>query len=227
MTQTKVIADSVLITRESGLSGAARLENSAQHLDLRRFGAATMARGAAPWCALRLAPLRVNGPDGRARCDRTREQVRTWGCGTLLWLSSGWLSSGCWKIVCLGGLGFWPGQNLVELAGDVPLQATDDLFLGQAFGGAALHVGAGPGVVGHAGDGDHVKGTGWLAGHRRDSAGVGWFCRWRRGRVRRRTETRTRRRSGAGRGCRRRWTAAGRRSRHRHRRCRADRGGPV
>jgi hypothetical protein len=48
------------------------------------------------------------------------------------------LSSGCWKIVSLDYLGFWPGQNLVELAGDVSLEAADDLFLGQAFGGAAI-----------------------------------------------------------------------------------------
>jgi len=30
-------------------------------------------------------------------------------------------------------------EGLVELAGEVALQAADDLFLGQAFGGAALH----------------------------------------------------------------------------------------
>ncbi len=50
------------------------------------------------------------------------------------------------KIFCLlGGL-----ECVVELAGDVALQAADDLGLGQPFAGASGGVGAGAGVVAQA-----------------------------------------------------------------------------
>src|SRR5665647_3330719 len=45
----------------------------------------------------------------------------------------------------------------VELAGEVALEAADDLHLGSAFGGAAGHVVAGGGVVAHAHDHDVVE----------------------------------------------------------------------
>jgi hypothetical protein len=50
--------------------------------------------------------------------------------------------AGEFKIVCC--------DDLVELAGDVALEASDDLFLGQAFGGASFGVGAGAGVPAQA-----------------------------------------------------------------------------
>jgi hypothetical protein len=58
-----------------------------------------------------------------------------------------WSSSGFRKIFCLRRLGFRAGQNLLELARDVPLETADDLFLGQPLTRTALHVGAGAGVV--------------------------------------------------------------------------------
>ena len=45
-------------------------------------------------------------------------------------------------------------QAGIDLAGDVALEAADDLFLGQAFGGAPLDVGAGRRVRAHPGDDD-------------------------------------------------------------------------
>jgi hypothetical protein len=60
-------------------------------------------------------------------------------------LSISFESSGCWKIISWERFGFGPGQNLVELAGDVALETADDLFLGQAFFGPPFDVYAGPG----------------------------------------------------------------------------------
>ena len=47
----------------------------------------------------------------------------------------------------------------VDLAGDVPFQAADDLCLGQAFGGAPFDVGAGRGVGAHPGYHDPPQGV--------------------------------------------------------------------
>ena len=72
----------------------------------------------------------------------------------LLCLSSG-LRAGV-----LGGLQsvcWW--EVLVDLAGDVALEAADDLAFGQALGGAAFDVGAGGLVVAHPDDGDDVEGA--------------------------------------------------------------------
>src|ERR1700691_2518336 len=66
------------------------------------------------------------------------------------------LSSSCGLVLVAG---FRAGQELVDLAGDISFEAADDLFLGQALGGAALDVGTGGGVVAHAGDDDHVEGA--------------------------------------------------------------------
>src|SRR5690606_12238515 len=43
-------------------------------------------------------------------------------------------------------------------AGDVAFEAADDVFFGEAFGGAAFDVGAGGRVVAHAGEHDPVEG---------------------------------------------------------------------
>ena len=48
-------------------------------------------------------------------------------------------------------------QGVVELAGDVALEAADDLGLGLAFGGASFGVGAGLLAAAQAADGDHVQ----------------------------------------------------------------------
>jgi len=50
-------------------------------------------------------------------------------------------------------------EGVVELAGDVALEAADDLGLGQAFGGATGGVGAGAWVVAQASEDDHVEGV--------------------------------------------------------------------
>src|SRR5580693_10485147 len=54
-------------------------------------------------------------------------------------------------------------QAGVDLAGDVTLEAADDLFLGQAFFGAAFDVGAGGGMGAHPGDRDPPQGVVGLA----------------------------------------------------------------
>src|SRR3981081_1225861 len=56
------------------------------------------------------------------------------------------------------GQGRGCGHRAVELAGDVSLEAAADLPLGLALGGAAGDVGAGGGVIAHAGDRDDVQG---------------------------------------------------------------------
>src|SRR3954471_21042008 len=48
-------------------------------------------------------------------------------------------------------------EGVVELAGDVALEAADDLGLGLAFGGAPRGVSAGAFAVAQATDGDHVQ----------------------------------------------------------------------
>src|SRR5688500_18314292 len=45
----------------------------------------------------------------------------------------------------------------VDLAGNVSLEAANDLLLGLALGGALCHVGSGTLVAAHAADGDHVQ----------------------------------------------------------------------
>src|SRR5260221_10663267 len=54
-------------------------------------------------------------------------------------------------------------QAGIDLAGDVALEAADDLGLGQALGGAPLDVGAGRGVGAHPGDDDPPQGVIGLA----------------------------------------------------------------
>src|SRR5215471_13695830 len=58
----------------------------------------------------------------------------------------------------LGSAGAW-AQVGVDLAGDVPLEAADDLLLGQAFFAAPVDVGAGGRVGAHPGDDDPVEGV--------------------------------------------------------------------
>jgi hypothetical protein len=72
------------------------------------------------------------------------------------WTADGCLRlSSCYrKILMAGG---WPHQGLVESAGDVAFETGNDLLCGQFFGGATPYVGAGVGVVAHAGDDDHVE----------------------------------------------------------------------
>ena len=60
-----------------------------------------------------------------------------------------WMSSGQLKIVCC--------DELVELAGDVAFEASNDFFLGHAFFGASLHVVAGAGVPAQAAEYDAVE----------------------------------------------------------------------
>ena len=54
-------------------------------------------------------------------------------------------------------------QLAVDLAGDVTLEAADDLRLGLSFGGAALGVGAGGRVRAQAGEHDPPQGMVGLA----------------------------------------------------------------
>jgi hypothetical protein len=62
-------------------------------------------------------------------------------------------------ISCGGSAQEVADKRVVELAGDVALEAADDLGLGLAFGGAALDVGAGALAVAQPTDGDHVQGA--------------------------------------------------------------------
>src|SRR3954471_18789834 len=50
-------------------------------------------------------------------------------------------------------------EGVVDLAGDVALEAADDFGLGLALAAAALGVGAGAGAVAQAADRDHVEGA--------------------------------------------------------------------
>ena len=58
--------------------------------------------------------------------------------------------------LCGGG---WAGEVGEDLAGDVTLEAADDLAFGESFSGAAFDVGAGEWVVAHADDRDDVEGA--------------------------------------------------------------------
>src|ERR1700751_939986 len=64
------------------------------------------------------------------------------------------LSSGCGEG---GRVGFWAWEIGVDFAGDVALQAADDLAFVEAFVGPSFDVGAGGFVVTHADDGDDVE----------------------------------------------------------------------
>src|SRR3954453_15649876 len=65
-----------------------------------------------------------------------------------------------WGGLWCAGLGLEVGdEGVVDLAGDVALEAADDLGLGLALGGAALRVGAGGLAMAQAADGDHVQGA--------------------------------------------------------------------
>src|SRR5262245_64026888 len=57
-----------------------------------------------------------------------------------------------------GSAGAW-AQVGVDLAGDVTLEAADDLLLGQALFAAPVDVGAGGRVGAHPGDDDPVEGV--------------------------------------------------------------------
>ena len=50
-------------------------------------------------------------------------------------------------------------EHRVELAGDVALEAADDLAFGESFVGPAFYVGAGGFVVSQSHDGDDVEGA--------------------------------------------------------------------
>jgi len=61
---------------------------------------------------------------------------------------------GLWLVVEVGEVGL---EGVVDLAGDVALEAAEDLSLGLAFGRASLRVGAGALAVAQAADGDEVE----------------------------------------------------------------------
>jgi hypothetical protein len=71
-----------------------------------------------------------------------------------------WLSSCGWKF---GIVDVLPGESLVDRAGQVAFQAAQDVFGRQLFSGAAISVGAGRGVGGEPGAGDHAQGAVGLA----------------------------------------------------------------
>ena len=56
-------------------------------------------------------------------------------------------------------------EDVVDLAGDVAFQVSDDLGFGESFLGAALRVGAASGVVAEV-DHDDVVGRWWRGGRR-------------------------------------------------------------
>src|SRR5438309_7854759 len=62
---------------------------------------------------------------------------------------------GCW--LGWGEVGEVGAEGVVDLAGDVALETADDLFLVEAFGGAAFGVGAGAGAAAEPADGDQVE----------------------------------------------------------------------
>src|SRR5258708_22218767 len=64
-------------------------------------------------------------------------------------------------------------QAGIDLAGDIALEAADDLGLGQALGGAPLDVRAGRGVGAHPGGDDPPQGVVGLAGAARGLGGGG------------------------------------------------------
>src|SRR5689334_3730972 len=75
--------------------------------------------------------------------------MAVWGRWTLLCLSTG-LRGGV-------GLGVEPFEGPIELSGEVTLEAASDLFGCSSLCSASFDVGAGFGVVGHAGDDGHVQ----------------------------------------------------------------------
>src|SRR5277367_2027315 len=82
--------------------------------------------------------------------DRSKAST---GCGSRF---AGQAAPGAWRSAA-------GAQVVADLAGDVALQAADDLFLGQSFVGAPGDVGAGGGVVAHPGDDDPPQGVVGLA----------------------------------------------------------------
>src|ERR1019366_9731490 len=56
-----------------------------------------------------------------------------------------------------GVVGEVGAKGVVDLAGDVALEAAEDLALGLAFGGPSLRVGAGALAVAQSADGDQVQ----------------------------------------------------------------------
>src|SRR4051794_3568231 len=73
---------------------------------------------------------------------------------------SGAAGDGDDRVAPLRGLGLLEQvgeERVVELAGDVALEAADDLGLGLALGGAAFGVGACAFAIAQAADGDHVQ----------------------------------------------------------------------
>src|SRR6516165_10336869 len=85
---------------------------------------------------------------GRGRpANRSQASI---GCGSRL---GGQAAPGAWA-----SAGAW-AQVGVDLAGDVTLEAADDLFLGEAFLAAPVDVGAGGRVGAHPGDDDPVRGV--------------------------------------------------------------------
>lgn len=50
-------------------------------------------------------------------------------------------------------------DGVIDLAGDVSLQAADDVLFGESFGGSAGEVGPGGGAPAHAHNSDHVQGV--------------------------------------------------------------------
>jgi hypothetical protein len=83
-------------------------------------------------------------------------------------------------------------QGLVELAGDVALQAADDLASAEALGGASGHVAVGPFVQAQPGQHDGVPGRCSRRDHRCGLAGAGGSCRCWPGSAPPRTDARTR-----------------------------------
>ena len=55
--------------------------------------------------------------------------------------------------------GWWVGEVVVDLAGDVALQTAHDVELGQALFGAPLDIGPGRWVAAHADQGDAPQGV--------------------------------------------------------------------
>ena len=91
----------------------------------------------------------------------------------------------------------------VDLAGEEPFEAADDVSLGEAFLGAAAGVVDGGLSEAHAHDDGPAGALRWRGGARLGRAGAGWRRRTMRGSGRRRRAWRRLLRSGSARGCRR------------------------
>src|SRR6516165_8153569 len=99
---------------------------------------------------MRSRPAGQGGGRGRP-ANRSQASI---GCGSRIWgqaAPGAWASAGAWA------------QVGVDLAGDVTLEAADDLFLSQALFAAPGDVGAGGRVGAHPGDDDPVQGVVGLA----------------------------------------------------------------